>query len=64
MEQPTKEPNTTELLVDLLKRAEQAHGLHEKELGQRDAEWPQWYAEYMTRTLREAGYSISRAPRA
>jgi hypothetical protein len=54
------EPDTTELLRDLLKRTEQAHGVHEKELGQRDADWPQWYAEYMARTLRDAGYRISR----
>ena len=53
-------PNTTEILVDLLKRAEKAHGLHEQELGQRDADWPQWYAEFMTRSLREAGYDINR----
>ena len=58
--QSRTEPSTTEILVDLLKRAEQAHGLHEKELGRRDADWPQWYAEYMTRTLRDAGYRISR----
>lgn len=60
MGQTTTEPNTTEILVDLLKRAEQAHGLHEKTLGKRDADWPQWYAEHMTRALREAGYRISR----
>ena len=27
----------------------------------RDADWPSWYADYMARTLREAGYRISRA---
>jgi hypothetical protein len=46
-------------LLDLLKRAAEAHGLHEKETGKPDPDWPQWYAEYMTRTLREAGYRIS-----
>jgi hypothetical protein len=58
----TTEPSTTELLRDLLKRAETAHGLHEKALGQRDPDWPQWYAEYMASTLREAGYRITRSP--
>jgi len=60
MAQATREPNTTEILLDLLKRAAQAHGLHEKELGRPDPDWPQWYAEHMARTLREAGYRISR----
>jgi catechol 2,3-dioxygenase-like lactoylglutathione lyase family enzyme len=30
-----------------LKRAEAAHGEHEKRTGVRDAEWADWYAEYM-----------------
>jgi hypothetical protein len=30
-----------------LRRAEAAHGEHEKRTGQRDADWPNWYAEYM-----------------
>ena len=35
-------------LAQALRRAEAAHGEHEKRLGgQRDAEWPSWYAEYM-----------------
>jgi hypothetical protein len=55
------EPNTTALILDLLKRAAEAHGLHEKELGKPDPDWPQWYAEHMTRTLREAGYRVTRA---
>ena len=62
MAQTSTEPSTTEILVDLLERAEAAHGLHEKELGKRDEEWPQWYAEHMTRALREAGYQLSRVP--
>jgi hypothetical protein len=55
----TAQPTTTEILLDLLKRAEQAHGQHEKELGRPDPDWPQWYAEHMARTLREAGYRIT-----
>ena len=30
-----------------LRRAEAAHGEHEKRTGQRDANWPDWYAAYM-----------------
>lgn len=30
-----------------LRRAEAAHGEHEKRTGERDANWPNWYAEYM-----------------
>jgi hypothetical protein len=58
------EANTNEILLSLLKRAAEAHGIHEKELGKPDPDWPQWYAQHMTRTLREAGYQISPAPSA
>jgi catechol 2,3-dioxygenase-like lactoylglutathione lyase family enzyme len=34
-------------LASALRRAEAAHGLHEKRTGQRDENWPDWYAEYM-----------------
>ncbi len=34
-------------LAEALRRAEAAHGEHEKRLGQRDADWPTWYAAYM-----------------
>ena len=34
-------------LAAALHRAEAAHGEHEKRTGQRDADWPNWYAEYM-----------------
>jgi catechol 2,3-dioxygenase-like lactoylglutathione lyase family enzyme len=34
-------------LASALRRAEAAHGEHEKRTGQRDADWPQWYAAYM-----------------
>jgi len=36
-------------LADALRRAEAAHGEHEKRIGQADANWPDWYAEYMVR---------------
>ncbi|MGH2374241.1 MAG: VOC family protein [Gemmatimonadales bacterium] len=34
-------------LSQALRRAEAAHGEHEKRTGQRDANWPDWYAAYM-----------------
>jgi catechol 2,3-dioxygenase-like lactoylglutathione lyase family enzyme len=34
-------------LANALRRAEAAHGEHEKRTGQRDANWPDWYAAYM-----------------
>src|SRR5271155_1435304 len=34
-------------LASALRRAEAAHGGHEKRIGQRDANWPDWYASYM-----------------
>ena len=34
-------------LASAFRRAETAHGQHEKRTGQRDANWPDWYAEYM-----------------
>jgi catechol 2,3-dioxygenase-like lactoylglutathione lyase family enzyme len=34
-------------LATAMRRAEAAHGEHEKRTGQRDANWSDWYAEYM-----------------
>ena len=34
-------------LASALRRAEAAHGEHEKLLGKRDENWPDWYAAYM-----------------
>jgi catechol 2,3-dioxygenase-like lactoylglutathione lyase family enzyme len=34
-------------LAKAMRRAEAAHGEHEKRLGERDANWSDWYAEYM-----------------
>jgi catechol 2,3-dioxygenase-like lactoylglutathione lyase family enzyme len=34
-------------LAHALRRAEAAHGQHEKRTGQRDENWPDWYAAYM-----------------
>jgi catechol 2,3-dioxygenase-like lactoylglutathione lyase family enzyme len=34
-------------LADAMRRAEAAHGEHEKRTGVRDEDWPDWYAAYM-----------------
>ena len=34
-------------LASALRRAEHAHGEHEKKLGHRDDNWPDWYAAYI-----------------
>ncbi len=36
-------------LSQALKRASAAHGEHEARTGEPDADWPEWYAEYMVR---------------
>jgi hypothetical protein len=36
-------------LAAALRRAEAAHGEHEKRTGRRDANWPDWYAEFIVR---------------
>ena len=38
--------STNDLTAALL-RAALAHGEHEKRIGQRDEQWPVWYAAYM-----------------
>ena len=35
-------------LASAMRRAETAHGEHEKRTGRRDTNWSDWYAEYMT----------------
>jgi len=34
-------------LADALRRAAEAHGRHEKEIGHADPDWPTWYAQFM-----------------
>ncbi len=38
---------TTSDLASALRRASAAHGKHETRIGYADANWPDWYAEYM-----------------
>jgi catechol 2,3-dioxygenase-like lactoylglutathione lyase family enzyme len=47
------------ILLQALKSAAAAHGVHEKDLGRPDPDWPKWYAEHMTRTLLDAGYDLT-----
>ncbi|MGK5742539.1 hypothetical protein [Micromonospora sp. URMC 103] len=49
-----------DVLLDALRRAAAAHGIHETQLGGPDPDWPQWYAAHMAGTLREAGYRLGR----
>jgi hypothetical protein len=44
---------TKEDLERLLREAEKAHGEYEQKLGQRDDNWPSWYAEFIVKKLRE-----------
>ena len=59
---PATEPATTEILLELLKRAAAAHGVHEKNDlgGVYDDDWPQWYAAHMAEALARAGYRLVR----
>jgi len=36
-------------LASALRRAAAAHGEHEKRIGKQDADWPDWYADYIVR---------------
>ncbi|BEP13467.1 hypothetical protein acdb102_17780 [Acidothermaceae bacterium B102] len=40
-------------LAEALRRAAAAHGRHEAETGQADANWPDWYAEFMVQERAE-----------
>ena len=42
---------TKEMLARLLSEAERAHGEYERDLGRRDEDWPNWYADYILRQL-------------
>ncbi len=44
---------THDELATLLRDAERAHGAYERELGERDEDWPAWYAAYILDRLRE-----------
>jgi hypothetical protein len=44
---------TRDQLAELLRDAERAHGEHERNLGKRDEDWPDWYAGYILARLAE-----------
>ena len=39
-------------LAELLREAARAHAEYERETGERDEDWPAWYARYMLDALR------------
>ena len=45
-------------LASALRRAEAAHGEHEKRIGKADSNWPDWYAEYIV--AEQAGTELPR----
>jgi len=45
-------------LASALRRAEAAHGEHEKRIGKADPDWPDWYAAYMV--AEQAGTELPR----
>lgn len=55
-----QDAGTGEILLDLLKQAAAAHGVHEQEElgGVYDEAWPEWYAAHMAHALAEQGYRI------
>jgi catechol 2,3-dioxygenase-like lactoylglutathione lyase family enzyme len=53
--------NLNGILLEALKSAAAAHGVHEKELGMHDVNWPEWYAEHMAGSLSDAGYKLARS---
>jgi hypothetical protein len=56
VEEDTTFTSSTELAA-ALRRAAAAHGEHEKRIGQQDANWPDWYADYIVRE--QAGKDLS-----
>jgi hypothetical protein len=61
--EPVAEVDTVEVVLEVLKQAAEAHGVHEAEElgGQYDEQWPEWYAAHITRTLAGNGYTIVRS---
>ncbi len=41
-----------EELARLLREAQKAHAAYEQKTGERDEDWPSWYAEWILDTLR------------
>ncbi|MFC0682657.1 hypothetical protein ACFFGH_32915 [Lysobacter korlensis] len=62
MSETVPQVDTVQVVLDVLKQAAAAHGVHEAEVlgGRYDEEWPQWYAEHIASTLADSGYTIVR----
>lgn len=45
-------------LASALRRAAEAHGRHEKEIGHSDPDWPYWYAAYLEREQAGPGHKV------
>ena len=56
--------DTTAIILEHLKQAAAAHGIHEKNDlgGVYDEQWPEWYAAHMVETLTAAGYTLTKKP--
>ena len=50
-----KEEIVKKVIAELLREAEVAHAEYEKELGKRDLNWPEWYAEFIVDKLKGTG---------
>jgi hypothetical protein len=59
--EPITDP-TTVRLVQALRDAAAAHGVHETEIGHPDEDWPSWYAVYMIKSLGDDGYHLTKSP--
>ena len=49
LDRTTTSFNSAGDLAVALRRAESAHGEHEKRIGRADPDWPDWYSEYLVR---------------
>jgi hypothetical protein len=56
------EPTSYEILLDALKKAAAAHGIHEAQDlgGVFDEQWPEWYTAHMVKTLEAEGYTLAK----
>ena len=58
---PMTNSATTDVILEALKSAAEAHGKFEADVlnGEYDVEWPQWYALNMAGWLTERGFQLS-----
>jgi len=60
MTDPAQDDETAAVILDVLKRAAEAHGVYESTAlgGVYDEQWPEWYTQHMVKTLAEEGYRL------